>query len=93
MASRLWGLTRRQTLFAFAAAIAIGIVIAIVTTRSDSKPSSTTNPGGIAPVAAGERGARHAVWVFGFQTLRFDPALRHAQHLPFAGFGAVQGAD
>jgi streptogramin lyase len=33
------------------------------------------------------------VWVFGFQTLRFDPTLRHAQHLPFPGFGAVQGAD
>src|SRR5689334_2714341 len=93
MASRLWGLTRRQTLVAFAAAIAVGIVIAIVTTRSDPEPSSTSEPGGVAQVEAGRHGSRHAVWVFGFQTLRFDRRLRHAQHLPFPGFGAVQGTD
>src|SRR3954463_8071789 len=91
MASRLWGLTRRQTVIAFAVAIAIGIIIAVLTTRSDPDPSPT--PGGIARVESNHPGARHAVWVFGFETLRFDAQLRHAQHLPFTGFGSVQGAD
>jgi len=90
MANRLWGLTRRQTVLAFATAIAIGIIVAVLTTRSDSTPSPGT---GIARVAAGAPGPRQAVWVFGFQTLRFDARLRHAQHLPFTGFGSVQGSD
>src|SRR6476619_3695530 len=90
MATRLWGLTRRQTVIAFAIAIAIGIIVAVLTNRTDSTPA----PGdGIAQVRRGHPGARHAVWVFGFETLRFDAQLRHAQHVPFTGFGSVQGAD
>ncbi|HEY3672452.1 MAG TPA: hypothetical protein VGN51_16070 [Acidimicrobiia bacterium] len=75
--SSWWGLSRTQTIIALGSAVVIGIVMALLLPRSGKPP----------PVAA-----TSAVWVFGFATVRADPALRHAEIVHTVGFGAVAGA-
>jgi hypothetical protein len=74
--TRWWGLSRTQTIIALGAAVLIGIGVALLIPRSGEPP----------PVAAAP-----AVWVFGFATVRADPALRHAAIVRTVGFGAVAG--
>jgi hypothetical protein len=92
MARRLWGLTRAQTVGALAAAVLVGLLIALLTSGGGGSGSS---PSGLRldHLRPGTKGDPDAVWVFGFQTLRFDPSLRHAQQVRVTGFGSVQGAD
>ena len=96
MASRWWGLTRRQTVLAFGATITIGIVVALVLGGNDStsKARLTPDPHGPARVRPGTRGTPHGVWAFGFETLRFDDRLRNPQQLVGVdGFGSVYGVS
>lgn len=92
---RWWGLDARQTAVLFAAALVIGILIAVALGRTggDGGPDrSTTGPApAVARVRPGERGAAGAVWVFGFETLRFDPGLRRTGQVALQGYGDVLG--
>ncbi len=71
-----WGLSRTQTTISLGAAVVIGIVVALLLPRSGEPPRMAAAP---------------AVWVFGFATVRADPALRHAAIVHTVGFGAVAG--
>src|SRR6476469_1796449 len=94
MASRWWGLNRRHTLIAFGATIAIGIVVALVLGGNGSTSTPSATPAGPTRIEAGTPGTRHAVWTFGFETLRFDERLRHPEQLVgVEGFGSVYGND
>jgi hypothetical protein len=90
---RLWGLSRRQTVVVLCAAVLVGIVGALVIGGSGSSGDGAPSRLGIRRIRTGSPASPHAVWVFGFQTLRLDPALRRAEELPVTGFGAVQGTD
>lgn len=93
MAGRFWGLTRRQTVVALGAAVVVGVLVAIALGGNGTTSSPTSNQPGPRRVVAGTRGSPHAVWVFGFDTLRFDRRLGHAQQVAGAkGFGSVLGA-
>ena len=93
MASRIWGLNRRHTVIAFGATIVIGVLVGMLLGGNGTTSSpTTTNARGPVAIAGGTPGARHAVWTFGFETLRFDDRLRHPQQLTgVKGFGSVFG--
>ena len=90
--ARFWGLSRRQTVMALAAAVVVGVVIALVTAGGGPTRTDRTVPD-VVRVSRGTPGARSAVWVFGFRTLRFDPRRRAVQQVDVTGFGSVQGVD
>ena len=93
MAGRWWGLTRRQTLIAFSAAIAVGIAIAVLMGGGDASDEPSASGPRVEQVRAGTNGARDAVWVFGFHTLRFTPDLHRPEQVDVTAFGSVEGAD
>lgn len=75
--SRYWGLSKRATAILFAVVIALGVGIAALTQSGGSS----------AP-----RSSPHALWAFGFVTLRFDPNHPAApKRLEQQGFGSVLG--
>ncbi len=76
MATRLWGLSRRQTIVALGVAGLIGVVLAFALPRGgDSSPG---------------RHPSHSLWAFGFATVRINPeTLRPAPHPLPQGFGSV----
>ena len=92
MTRRFWGLTRRQTIAVVAGAAVLGITIGIVLgpTGGDSDQRPRTAPS-VERVKPGAAGSADAVWVFGFETLRFNDRLEDAQQLGVRGFGSVQG--
>jgi len=92
MTRRFWGLTRRQTVGVVAGAAVVGIAIGIILGPSggDSDRATRAAPT-VERVKPGSAGSADAVWVFGFETLRFDDRLEGAQQLGVRGFGSVQG--
>ncbi len=76
MATRLWGLSRRQTIVALGVAVLIGVVLAFALPRGDhSSPS---------------RHPSHSLWAFGFATARINPeTLQPSPHPLPQGFGSV----
>ncbi len=75
--SRYWGLSKRATAILFAVVIALGVGIAALT-QSDGSSAPRSSP--------------HALWAFGFVTLRFDPHQPAApKRLEEQGFGSVLG--
>ena len=92
MTRRFWGLTRRQTVAVVAGAAVVGIAIGIVLGPSGGGSEQPTRAAPtVERVKPGSAGAADAVWVFGFETLRFDDRLEGAQQLGVRGFGSVQG--
>ena len=92
MTGRVWGLNRRQTIGVVAVAVVVGVTIGVVLGLSDrgsEEPTGTTPA--VERVKPGTPGAADAVWVFGFETLRFDERLENAEQLGVRGFGSVQG--
>jgi hypothetical protein len=76
---------------ALAGAIGVGVAVGVVLSRGDRSgehPSGRLRAG---HVAAGTRDFADAVWVFGFQTLRFDRELRRARQVDITGMGSVVG--
>lgn len=94
MSSRLWGLDRRQTILVFALVVVVGIVVGLLLgpTGGDDGPARRSTAG-VPVIAAGTPGSPHAVWVFGFETLRFDPELALQGRLRARGAGDVVGRD
>lgn len=90
MGRRLWGLSAGQTVALFAGALLVGGVVALVLgpSRGDDgrRPSATP-----ARVRTGDRGSPAAVWVFGFETLRFPPDLGRAGQVPVQAYGDPLG--
>ena len=70
MSGRWWALSRRQTIVALAIAVLVGVVLALVLPRSHD---SASNPEG-----------SHALWAFGFSTVRIDPQTLTPSRHPFA---------
>jgi hypothetical protein len=91
MASRWWGLNRRQTAIALVVAVVIGVVGALLVGGGGSDQSRPNLE--VKSIAAGTRGSPHAVWVFGFRTLRFDPDLGALQQVDLTAFGSVVGRE
>jgi hypothetical protein len=91
MSRRWWGLTARQTAVVFVVAALVGIVIALVLGPSGGGDDEAGGGTTIERVRVGSSGAPAAVWVFGFETLRFDPSLRTGGQLALQGFGDVAG--
>jgi hypothetical protein len=92
MASRWWGLNRRQTAIALVVAVVIGVVGALLISGGGGSDQSRPNLQ-VNGIAAGTKGSPHAVWVFGFRTLRFDPDLGALQQVNVTAFGSVVGQD
>jgi streptogramin lyase len=75
--SRYWGLSKRATVVVFAVVVVLGVGIAALTQSGGS--SSPRSP-------------RHALWAFGFVTLRFDPLHPGPpKRLEQQGYGSVLG--
>ena len=76
MAKRLWGLSRRQTVVVLAVAVLIGIAVAVALPRSDDAAPNPAEP--------------HALWAFGFATVRINPKTLQSSPRPLPpGFGSV----
>ena len=93
MAGRYWGLNRTQTLLLLAGVVIVSVVVAVILGPSGDDPPAdrSSGPASVARIRPGSAGAPHAVWAFGFETLRFDPALTRPRQLATQGFGAVLG--
>lgn len=92
MSSRLWGLDRRQTIVVFTLVVVVGIVIGLLLGPAGRNEDPAPRGDGTARIDPGSPGSARAVWAFGFETLRFGPALGLHGRLPVQGYGAVQGA-
>lgn len=92
MANRYWGLNRRQTIVTFAVVVVIGIGIGLLLGPGGSDDGSSAQPDRTGRIRRGTPASPRAVWAFGFESLRFDPALGLRGRLPVQGFGTVQGA-
>lgn len=94
MTGRVWGLSRRQTIGVIAVAVVVGVAIGVVLGPSDRGSDEPTRAvPEVERVEPGTSGAANAVWVFGFETLRFDERLENAEQLSVRGFGSVHGAE
>lgn len=76
MAGRFWGLSRRQTIVALSLAASVGVALVFVLPRGDDSGSDRASP--------------HALWAFGFSTVRIDPKTMQPSSRPLPrGFGSV----
>jgi len=93
MAGRYWGLNRTQTFLLLAAVVIVSVVVALILGPSDDRPSDDRRTGSasVERIRVGAPGSPRGVWAFGFETLRFDPALTHPRQLAERGFGTVLG--
>jgi hypothetical protein len=76
MAGRFWGLSRRQTIVTLSLAALVGVLLVFVLPRADDSGSDRASP--------------HALWAFGFSTVRVDPKTMRPSSRPLPrGFGSV----
>jgi hypothetical protein len=88
-----WGLSVRQTVALFAVAVLVGIGVALVLGPSGSDDGAGAPGTAITRIRPGSPAAPDALWVFGFETLRFGPGLTGGRQLRIQAFGDVAGAE